>query len=236
MSATPIVGSVNLIVSSLGIQGSGGNEMVVPTAVRNTQAQIVAECFNGFCEPPSEITKSTSGNTVFLTWDSSPFSTQVQYRIKPGQAGSVPDNGSFVVSGSNSATFDIDSSNCGFFYQARLKHVCSIDSLLKSNWKHVPVIPTSSCNRQSNISEPSIFLAPNPVSEVLSVMLKNSFGKNMRLEIINIQGQVVWTKSIGFQDGESRMFKIGVENWPAGMYILRTFEHTLNSGRKFVVR
>ena len=90
------------------------------------------------CPQPTGVTKSATDGEITINWSSSPgaLTTQIQSRVKPGQNGAMADNrNSFSPAGALTKTFPYNTANCGYTYQARVRHICSADNSLKSPWK-----------------------------------------------------------------------------------------------------
>jgi hypothetical protein len=185
------------------------------------------------CDPPSGITKSISGTSFTITWDmdTNALVTQVQYRVKLNQPGALPDQGTAIVS-ATSQTFTINSANCGYYYEARLRHACSADLQYRSTWKFVPVIPMN-CPKLEGLEEP-LGIYPNPTNESLNVEYRCGQTGQLHITVTDVIGTVIYRDDWVCSEGMNK-FAIDVSTYDAGVYVLEVKDQKTNQGKRFVV-
>jgi hypothetical protein len=76
---------------------------------------------------------------------------------------------------------------------------------------------------------------PNPVNDMLAVELKSESNKNLQMQVIDITGKVVLSKTIDAISGTTRT-TIDTRELPEGMYIARFNGANTNGTTKFVVK
>jgi hypothetical protein len=224
------------------------------TNCTNYEFQIAADCGSGMtnysvtstfsttgctptvCDKPVNIVKSSSGNTVTLSWDAdaNAIRTQIQIRVKPNQAGTVPDMQTAFANGVNTKTLTYDNANCGFAYQARLRHVCSVDNTLRSPWKIVQVIPTSCGSRLGENVKEEIQLYPNPVENNLTIVLDNFENEIKGIFITDLAGRALLVHETTLLNTSDEAHLIDVSKLVGGIYFLNVQTSEGITTKKFV--
>ena len=108
-------------------------------------------------------------------------------------------------------------------YDAGWNVVCNVFDAINII-ETAPLIQTSS-ERSSNAKSSTLlsqeFLVyPNPVHDILTVLLNNEFDQMIEYELLNIEGRVVLKKELSLEVGEAR-FQIDVLDLEDGYYFLK---------------
>ena len=182
-----------------------------------------ATCGTVACVQPNPVPNPTQvGNTVTFTFPANPQNllTQLQYRIKPNQAGSVPDMGTRIASaGETSKSFNIQADNCGLQYQARVRYQCAGNTF--GDWKF-KTFNTVACGNK--LASPEAFatidLYPNPADDQILLHYNSIMEERVQIEIFDMLGKRLLQKEEQVMKGENVVF-FDLSEFVSGVYIMQ---------------
>ncbi|MBN1183150.1 MAG: T9SS type A sorting domain-containing protein [Bacteroidales bacterium] len=98
-----------------------------------------------------------------------------------------------------------------------------------------PVYVDLNTSVEVGLSASNILIYPNPANDILNIELKSSidFNEDILLELINIQGQVVWAGKL--EDGQ-KTTTISVQEYPAGIYFIKLYDKDDVSMKKIMIK
>ena len=94
---------------------------------------------------------------------------------------------------------------------------------------------TGKCtSSSSNLSKESgIKVFPNPADQKLFVKFNNPLSHETKIELINLQGQVILSRTVSSGAEES---SLATDQLPSGIYILKTYQELQSDQQKVVIR
>ena len=84
----------------------------------------------------------------------------------------------------------------------------------------------------TNNLESNIHIYPNPAKETLYIQYDLTKGLDLKIQILNIQGQVIYTQT-SFYYGNNQE-KINISNLSKGLYFLHIQSHNIQTVKKFI--
>ncbi len=99
------------------------------------------------------------------------------------------------------------------------------------NFELSPVIPAT-CKGSA---QPYIALYPNPVNEILEIIVNDNRASNYSINVLNTLGQAIYLKSISTSAGFNQ-FRISFTDFASGIYFIRIESPELQQSFKIVVR
>ena len=86
----------------------------------------------------------------------------------------------------------------------------------------------NSTNTQNSLSSPQLQVYPNPIksNQLLTIELNGNSNPNFDIQILNYQGQVIWTTIVN-----SSFFQVAFSNQPKGIYWLK-----INNDESFITK
>ena len=172
------------------------------------------------CDIPANVTKQHSPHQITFSWapQANAVTTQIQVKVKPGQASIAPDfRTAFALQGQTSKTIQVQPSNCGSFYMSRLRHICDSFSVAISDWKTIQVIPTS-CLKQPGHIKATLF--PNPANDVLNISWPSLKVETVTFTVLDIAGKKIISKKEKVVDG-SNLINFSTSGLAEGIYLLK---------------
>ena len=161
------------------------------------------------------------------------LATQIQFRIKPGQAGAVANQGTAIAGpGLTSKNANFNIANCGFTYQARLRYQC--EPSVFSPWKFRNSIPTSCSNKQTSGLTNEVEIYPNPASDNLMMVYRSVFEEEVGIRIYDMVGKTYRNEERQMHEGEN-LVTFNVEGLQSGVYFLEVQSLTGKVVKEFVV-
>ena len=190
------------------------------------------------CVQPNPVpTPTQTGNTITMTFPANPHNllSQLQYRVRPNQAGSVADMGTRIISaGQTSRSFDIETANCGLIYQARIRYQCVGNTY--SDWKFKTFNTTACASIKSPAPElfGDIDIFPNPVSDRLQISFHSPEADRLKIEIYDLPGKQHLQQSQLVSEG-GNVIALDTPNLVDGVYFVRISSKTGEVIERFVV-
>jgi hypothetical protein len=110
----------------------------------------------------------------------------------------------------------------GKVYTIRIRAVFSINGQLVFCDYNIPrSFRTANARLVSeNVGMAAITAYPNPTSGILQVELQANQAANLLLSLVNLQGQIVWERSVWVNEGNNEL-ELEISNLPAGIYTLK---------------
>lgn len=180
------------------------------------------------CPTPLATLSNLTSNSVKVNWSiiDCSYKYQIQYRIQGTTTWSSINILDPII------TKKISGLSFSTTYEYRIRTQC--DNSGYSPYSTIQTFTTNAIRTGETINSPisSLNIYPNPASDVLIITFQSE-KPSIKIEILNITGQIVYQKQLGSAD-ENYICSINISSLPRGFYSLKLIDESGFTARKFI--